>query len=196
MTASGFVTGDAGHGSRGDHHARPARACTPTSTPSSTRGSRTTSTRTIGGMKLKIRFLRVNERHHSVAIANVQRLRIDPIRTKAQHVNIQAATLDDMLAAYQRVARARLHDGLVGGPAHQRQGAVLLLRDPVRLRAGDRLEPGHGRPGAGGHLGARDLPGHQHLGPHPGRRDRASPSSTSSPTSCATPAMPRCPCPS
>jgi len=57
----------------------------------------------VGGMNLKIRFLRVNERHHSVAIANVQQLKVDPIRTKAQHVNIQAATLDDMLSAYQRV---------------------------------------------------------------------------------------------
>jgi len=57
----------------------------------------------IGGLTLKIRFLRVNERHHSVAVANVQGLKVDPIRTKVQHVNIQAATLEDMLGAYQRV---------------------------------------------------------------------------------------------
>lgn len=57
----------------------------------------------IGGLTLKIRFLRVNERHHSVAVANVHGLRIDPIRTKVQHVNIQAATLDDMVGSYQRV---------------------------------------------------------------------------------------------
>lgn len=59
----------------------------------------------ISGLTLKIRFLRVNERHHSVAVANVQGLRIDPIRTKVQHVNIQAATLDGMLGAYERVRR-------------------------------------------------------------------------------------------
>ena len=57
----------------------------------------------IGGMTLKIRFLRVNERHHSIAVANVRGLRVDPIRTRAQHVNIQSASLEDMLAAYQRV---------------------------------------------------------------------------------------------
>jgi 2,3-dihydroxybiphenyl 1,2-dioxygenase len=57
----------------------------------------------VGGLTLKIRFLRVNERHHSVAIANVRPLRVDPIRTRAQHVNIQAATLADMLSAHQRV---------------------------------------------------------------------------------------------
>lgn len=57
----------------------------------------------IGGLTLKIRFLRVNERHHSVAVANVQGLKIDPIRTSIQHMNIQAATLEDMVGAYQRV---------------------------------------------------------------------------------------------
>jgi 2,3-dihydroxybiphenyl 1,2-dioxygenase len=57
----------------------------------------------ISGLTLKIRFLRVNERHHSVAVANVQGLKVDPIRTRVQHVNIQAATLEDMVGAYQRV---------------------------------------------------------------------------------------------
>lgn len=57
----------------------------------------------LGGMKLKIRFLRVNERHHSIAVANVQGLPIDPIRTNIQHVNIQAATLEDLIDAYERV---------------------------------------------------------------------------------------------
>jgi 2,3-dihydroxybiphenyl 1,2-dioxygenase len=58
---------------------------------------------TISGVKLKIRFLRVNERHHSVAIASVNALPINPIRTRVQHVNVQVATLDDMVASYQRV---------------------------------------------------------------------------------------------
>lgn len=58
---------------------------------------------TISGMKMKIRFLRVNERHHSVAIANVRRLPIDPIRTRVQHLNVQVAELDDMVDAYQRM---------------------------------------------------------------------------------------------
>ncbi len=58
---------------------------------------------TISGLKFKIRFLRVNERHHSVAIASVNRLPINPIRTSIQHCNIQVAELDDMTLAYQRV---------------------------------------------------------------------------------------------
>jgi 2,3-dihydroxybiphenyl 1,2-dioxygenase len=58
---------------------------------------------TISGLKFKIRFLRVNQRHHSVAIAAVNRLPINPIRTRVQHLNIQVAELDDMTASYQRV---------------------------------------------------------------------------------------------
>lgn len=58
---------------------------------------------TISGVKLKIRFLRVNERHHSVAIAATQRLRVNPVRTRIQHLNVQVAALDDVLASYQRV---------------------------------------------------------------------------------------------
>ncbi|MBJ8343838.1 VOC family protein [Antrihabitans sp. YC2-6] len=58
---------------------------------------------TISGLKLKIRFLRVNERHHSVAIAALQQLPVDPIRTRVQHLNIQVAALDDMTTSYLRV---------------------------------------------------------------------------------------------
>jgi 2,3-dihydroxybiphenyl 1,2-dioxygenase len=70
---------------------------------------------TINGMKLKIRFLRVNERHHSVAIASVNALPINPIRTRVQHVNVQVATLDDMVASYQRVKELGFHMALSVG---------------------------------------------------------------------------------
>lgn len=58
---------------------------------------------TISGLKFKIRFLRVNERHHTVAIASVNRLPLNPIRTRIQHCNVQVAELDDLTFAYQRV---------------------------------------------------------------------------------------------
>lgn len=57
----------------------------------------------IGPMDLRIRFLRVNERHHSVALAGVQQLAVNPVRTLIQHVNVQVAELDDMVAAHERV---------------------------------------------------------------------------------------------
>lgn len=72
---------------------------------------------TMNGVKLKIRFLRVNERHHSVAIASVNRLPLNPIRTRIQHLNIQVAELDDMTAAYQRV-RALGFDMALGVGQH------------------------------------------------------------------------------
>lgn len=58
---------------------------------------------TISGIGLKIRFLRVNERHHSIAVANVRGLKLNPIRTRIQHLNIQVAELDDMIQSYERV---------------------------------------------------------------------------------------------
>ena len=57
----------------------------------------------IGPMNLRIRFLRVNERHHSIAVAGVRTWAVNPIRTSIQHVNIQVADLDDMVSAYERV---------------------------------------------------------------------------------------------
>ncbi len=101
-TRGGFVTGESGLG----------HVALTTKTPHQVRGYYNTVfdarlsdyiDETISGMKLKIRFLRVNQRHHSVAIAAVNRLPINPIRTRVQHVNVQVADLDDMIASYQRV---------------------------------------------------------------------------------------------
>ncbi|MFE9606599.1 VOC family protein [Streptomyces hokutonensis] len=102
MLASGFVTGDSGMGHIAITSTKPAQL----------RGYFTTVfdarltdyiDETISGVKLKIRFLRVDERHHSIAVAAVRGLPIDPVRTRVQHLNIQAATLDDVARSYQRV---------------------------------------------------------------------------------------------
>jgi 2,3-dihydroxybiphenyl 1,2-dioxygenase len=102
MLASGFVTGDPGMGHIALTSTKPAQI----------RGYFTTVfdarltdyiDETISGVKLKIRFLRVNERHHSIAVVGTRGLPLDPIRTRVQHLNIQAATLDDVARSYQRV---------------------------------------------------------------------------------------------
>ncbi|WP_433527595.1 VOC family protein [Nocardia pseudovaccinii] len=102
MLSSGWVTGEAGMG----HVAIVSRE------PEAMRGyyhtvfdSRLTDyiDENVSGLKMKIRFMRVNERHHSIAIANIRGVKIDPLRTRVQHINIQSASLDDMLAAFQRV---------------------------------------------------------------------------------------------
>jgi 2,3-dihydroxybiphenyl 1,2-dioxygenase len=56
----------------------------------------------ISGVNLKITFLRVNPRHHSIAVAATKGLAMDPFATKIQHLEMQAATLDDVAAAYRR----------------------------------------------------------------------------------------------
>jgi 2,3-dihydroxybiphenyl 1,2-dioxygenase len=56
----------------------------------------------IGGVNLRITFLRVNSRHHSIAIAATKGLAMDPFTTKIQHVEMQVKTLDDVSAAFTR----------------------------------------------------------------------------------------------
>ncbi|MFB7715219.1 VOC family protein [Streptomyces sp. NPDC056002] len=102
MLASGFVTGDAGMGHVALTSTRPTHIRGYFNTVFDARLTDYID-ETISGAKLKIRFLRVNERHHSIAVAAVRGLPIDPIRTRVQHLNIQAATLDDVAQSYQRV---------------------------------------------------------------------------------------------
>jgi 2,3-dihydroxybiphenyl 1,2-dioxygenase len=56
----------------------------------------------ISGVDLHFTFLRVNPRHHSIAVAATKGLAMDPFATKIQHLEMQAATLDDIGAAYRR----------------------------------------------------------------------------------------------
>jgi len=56
----------------------------------------------ISGIALDFTFMRLNERHHTVAVASTRRFKLDPVRTRIHHLNIQAATLDDVSAAYRR----------------------------------------------------------------------------------------------
>ncbi|WP_406118431.1 VOC family protein [Streptomyces sp. NBC_00989] len=102
MLASGFVTGDSGMGHVAITSTRPTQLRGYFGTVFDARLTDRID-ETISGVKLKIRFLRVNERHHSVAIAGVRGLPIDPVRTRVQHLNIQAAGLDDLARSYQRV---------------------------------------------------------------------------------------------
>ncbi|MGI5459619.1 VOC family protein [Streptomyces sp. CA-249302] len=102
MLASGFVTGDSGMGHVAITSTKPAQLRGYFNTVFDARLTDYID-ETISGVKLRIRFLRVNERHHSIAVAAVRGLPIDPVRTRVQHLNIQAATLDDVARSYQRV---------------------------------------------------------------------------------------------
>ncbi|MGW1714884.1 VOC family protein [Streptomyces sp. NPDC002156] len=102
MLASGFVTGDSGMGHVAITSTKPAQLRGYFNTVFDARLTDYID-ETISGVKLKIRFLRVNERHHSIAIAAVRGLPIDPIRTRVQHLNIEVTSLDDVARSYQRV---------------------------------------------------------------------------------------------
>lgn len=101
MLSAGFITGDAGMG----HLAITSRK------PEQMRqfwqeifDARTSDhiVEHIAGLTLDIDFFRVNERHHSIAIARVRDLPIDPIRTKVQHMNMLATSVDELTAAFLR----------------------------------------------------------------------------------------------
>lgn len=101
MKASGFLTGDAGMG----HVAITTRA--PEAMQQfwerifDARVSDRIEDR-LGGVNMDFTFLRLNERHHSVAIAATRGMRMDPLRTRIHHLNLQAASLDDVVEGYRR----------------------------------------------------------------------------------------------
>ncbi|MER7458006.1 VOC family protein [Micromonospora sp. NPDC126480] len=102
MQASGFVTGDAGMGHIAITSRRPDAIHRYYDNLLDARLS-DYIVETISAVRFRIRFLRLNGRHHSVAVANTEGLRIDPIRTAIQHLNTQVATVDDMTTSYQRL---------------------------------------------------------------------------------------------
>lgn len=56
----------------------------------------------ISGVNLLITFLRMNERHHSIAVARTKGLKLDPIPSRIQHMAFQVADLEDLSRAYER----------------------------------------------------------------------------------------------
>lgn len=67
-------------------------------------GARVSDTITdkLQGIEMEFTFLHLNERHHSLAIGATAGLRIDPIRTRIQHMMLEAESLEDVGDAYLR----------------------------------------------------------------------------------------------
>ena len=102
MLTSGFVTGAGGLGHFAITSRLPERTLRFWEEVFDARLSDRVSQR-LGGVMLDVAFLRLNERHHSVAVAATRGVRVDPIRTKIQHINLLAAHLDDVSSAYRRL---------------------------------------------------------------------------------------------
>lgn len=101
MLSSGFVTGDGGLGHVAVTSRLPIKMQRFWQEVFDARVSDCIE-QVISGLTLDITFLRLNERHHSVAIATTREVTLDPIRSKVQHMNLQGATLDDLSAAFER----------------------------------------------------------------------------------------------
>lgn len=102
MLSSGFVTGPAGMGHVAMTSRQPVKVQRFYQEFFDARLSDRIHQSMAGGVMLDIAFLRLNERHHSVAIAATRGLRMDPIRTKVQHMNLQVANMDDLSNAFRR----------------------------------------------------------------------------------------------
>jgi len=102
MKASGFVTGDMGLG----HFAMTTREPEATlrffQTLFDARVSDTIEDK-LNGVTLELTFLRVNGRHHSMALAATRGKRMNPLRSAIHHLNLQAKSLDDVTEAYRRM---------------------------------------------------------------------------------------------
>lgn len=101
MSTSGFVTGDLGMG----HVALTSKhADSLIGFAHRSLGARVSDyiDAQINGLDLEITFLRVNARHHSMAVARTRKVSLDPIRTRVQHINVEVATFEDLTEAYVR----------------------------------------------------------------------------------------------
>ncbi|MBS0473823.1 MAG: VOC family protein [Proteobacteria bacterium] len=61
-----------------------------------------TITDRLQGVEMEFTFLHLNERHHSLAIGATAGLRVDPIRTRIQHMMLEVETLEAVGDAYLR----------------------------------------------------------------------------------------------
>ncbi len=101
MLASGFCTGASGMGHVAITSCRPDAMMAFWQQIFDARISDRIEDR-VSGLRMDFTFMRLNERHHSVAVACTRGIRLDPIRTRIHHVNIQPAQLEDLSAAYVR----------------------------------------------------------------------------------------------
>lgn len=102
MLTSGFVTGDSGMGHLAITSRRPEKMLRFWQEIFDARLSDRIH-QPLSGAMLDIDFLRLNARHHTIAIAATRGLRLDPIRTRVQHVNMLVSTLDDLTDAFERL---------------------------------------------------------------------------------------------
>ena len=101
MLASGFYTADSGMGHIAITSRKPEKMIRFWQEFFDARLTDTIEQK-INGVTLDVTFLRLNERHHSIAVAQTRGVHLDPIRTAIQHMNLQVLDIEDVTMAYQR----------------------------------------------------------------------------------------------
>lgn len=101
MLASGFCTGPAGMGHVAITSCRPDAMLAFWQQIFDARISDRIDDR-VSGLTMDFTFMRLNQRHHSVAVACTRGIKLDPVRTRIHHMNIQPAQLEDLSAAWVR----------------------------------------------------------------------------------------------
>lgn len=104
MLATGFVTGGMGFGHFAMTSREPEAALRFFQQTFDARLSDTIEDR-LNGITLELTFLRLNERHHTAAIAATRGKRMNPLRSSIHHLNLQAQSLDDVTLGYQRLRK-------------------------------------------------------------------------------------------
>ena len=98
---SGFVTGEGGLGHAVLFTRKPEELVSDLQRLLGARLSDTISDK-LQGTEMEFWFLHLNERHHSLAVAATKGFRLDPLRTRVQHLMFEAASLNDVSDAYLR----------------------------------------------------------------------------------------------
>jgi 2,3-dihydroxybiphenyl 1,2-dioxygenase len=102
IRTSGFVVGRSGMGHVSLMSQEPARNIAFWQELLDARLSDTIDLARGNKVVMQVSFLRVNQRHHSVAIAATTSGSIDMFRTRIQHLNLEVATIDDLSDAFNR----------------------------------------------------------------------------------------------
>ena len=169
MQASGFVTGGMGLGHFAMTTREPEAVLRFFQTAFDARLSDTIEDK-LNGVTLELSFLRLNERHHSVAIAATRGTRMNPLRTAIHHLNLQAKSLDDVTEAYRRMREMGYTIANAIGQHPNDRELSFYVASPSASRsssAGTRSSsPKRTKP-----AGSPALPGHQPVGPLPREPD-------------------------
>ena len=87
---------------------------------------------------LDVTFLRLNQRHHSVAIAATRGRPLDMFRTRINHFNIEVATVDDLSFAHERCAESgfKITRGVGRHPNDQELSFYMMTPSGFELEIG------------------------------------------------------------